>query len=104
MDDARLAVVEDAEIEGVGEARRVPQLEQRPGERDREDDAPGETDGLAAAGVGLRHHGFEHVARWRGAGNFGHGRLRWPASSLPLPRLRGKEGWGSHPGFFLVIL
>ncbi len=67
MDDARLAVVEHADIEQVGQGRCVPELEQRPAERDGEDQASRQAGGLAAAGIRLRDHGLQRFARsgWR---------------------------------------
>ena len=56
MDDARLAVGDHAEIELVGQRRGVPELEQRPGQRDRENVLLFEAGRLAAPGIGFGDH------------------------------------------------
>src|SRR5215470_16919697 len=59
VNDARLAVIDHAEIEVVRQRRCVPKLEERPGKRNQEDECFAETGRLAPAGVGLRNHGLE---------------------------------------------
>jgi hypothetical protein len=62
MNDARLAVVDDAEIQLVGKRRSIPELEQGPAERDDENVRFGVAGWLSPAGVGFRDHGFERFA------------------------------------------
>jgi hypothetical protein len=63
MERARLGIAEHTEAEHEGERRGVPQLEQRPRQRDAEDDPAGEAFGLAPAGVGFGDELFEIDAR-----------------------------------------
>ena len=53
VDGARLGVVEDAEAQHEGQRRRIPELEQRPGQRQAKDQPRREAAGLAPAGVGF---------------------------------------------------
>ena len=66
---ARLGVVQDPEAERERQRRGVPELEQRPGDRDAEDELAGETGQLAAAGVGfgdeLLEIGAPRLRGWR---------------------------------------
>jgi hypothetical protein len=82
MDDARFAVGDHAEVELVGKRRRIPELEQRPGQRDGEDVFFYEARRLASAGIGFRNHVLEHFALWHRSSAVRH---RVPHLSTPLP-------------------
>jgi hypothetical protein len=59
---ARLGVVQDRPAEFERQRRGVPELEQRPGDRDREDQLAGEAARVAAAGVGVRDDLLQSLA------------------------------------------
>src|SRR4051794_6729103 len=66
MNDASLAVIDHAEMQLVWKRRSIPELKQRPGERDCEDVCLAETGWLASAGIGFSDHHFKRFPHRRG--------------------------------------
>src|ERR1700716_2786574 len=91
-------------MEFVRQRGSIPELKQRPGERDGENVCLAEAGWLASPGIGFRHHGFERFAHWRRLNAVRH-RVSPPKHPTKAKgRLLTAPQPSLHPAFFFVEL
>jgi hypothetical protein len=89
---ARFGVAEHPEAEHERQGRGVPELEQRPRDRDADDDPPGQAGRLASPGIGFGDELLEIDARC--------GRFRFHDAS---PRAHSNKGRGASAAALMGI-
>ena len=117
MQRARLGVVEDRPAELERQRRGVPELEQRPGDRDPEQDASREAGGLASAGIGfgdklleIREESGPESTYWMGSAKFSNEgtylfrKLAAGVAASPFCQHRCCCGRQAVPAFGIVLI